>query len=168
MPGQGLLHWAREELTWFPASIACSDWGERENPAAVRLEASRAFCSRAYSVADSSLYRCGSTIAPLEAAISTQVENDRTSTTMATCEWLATSRTPCSPHSKRTSNEDCDANMLQVVVSPRVTTYRTHRVQYRALCLGSQAIFLDYHFWLAFRDIQYGLSRRTSALYLRK
>lgn len=87
-----------------PAGIEHNEAGDRlYAPAASRLAARSARRSAANALADSSRHGNGKTVAPLETAMSTAVENDRTSTMMTTS---LTSRRACRPsraHSHRTS-----------------------------------------------------------------
>ncbi len=81
--------------------------GESENlPVSPRGTASSAPSWPAYSLAFSSFPRQGKTIAPRDTAISTHVENERTSTMINTLLTSPTRRTPESPHSQRISNLD--------------------------------------------------------------
>src|SRR5262249_56315518 len=90
-----------------PAEMSINDAGEREYlPSARRTLASSALTDEAKAAADSSFQRKGKTTAPLELAISTQVENESTSTMITTSLTGASCRTPFSPHSHLTSKSD--------------------------------------------------------------
>src|SRR6266542_2381326 len=87
-----------------PAGMSLNDAGEREylSPAR-RTPASSALTDAAKAVADSSFQRYGKTMAPLLLAISTQVENESTSTITTTSAPGARCRTQFTPHSHLTS-----------------------------------------------------------------
>jgi len=87
-----------------PGSIDSSEAGESEYPSlALRGEASTAPFEAANSSAELPFQGKGRTSAPLDTAISTAVENDKTSTITTTSLMGASCRIPCKPHSQRRS-----------------------------------------------------------------
>src|SRR5215475_9435524 len=99
-----------------PAGMLINEAGESEYAEPPRrTPASSASTDAAKAAADSSFQRQGKTTAPLELAISTQVENESTSTMITTSEPAARCRIPFSPHSHLTSKPDW-SNVMRIAL----------------------------------------------------